>query len=76
MNFVRINCQQQFLSKLKGVIDPEQKRKIIGTEFYKVFWDEIRERYAGGFFARAPFILIGLRAARAMRPPLKRTIIR
>ncbi len=52
MNFVRINCQQQFLSKLKGVIDPEQKRKIIGTEFYKVFWDEIRERYAGGFFAQ------------------------
>ena len=52
MNFVRINCQEQFLSHLKGVTDPEQKRKIIGTEFYKVFWDEIRARYSGGFFAQ------------------------
>ncbi len=52
MNFVRINCQEQFLSKLKGVVDPEDKRKIIGTEFYKVFWDEIRARYSNGFFAQ------------------------
>ena len=52
MNFVRINCQEQFLAKLKGVTDPEDKRKIIGTEFYKVFWDEIRARYADGFFAQ------------------------
>ena len=52
MNFVRINCQEQFLSHLKGVTDPEQKRRIIGTEFYKVFWDEIRARYSGGFFAQ------------------------
>lgn len=52
MNFVRINCQEQFLAKLKGVIDPEDKRKIIGTEFYKVFWDEIRARYSNGFFAQ------------------------
>ena len=52
MNFVRINCQDQFLSHLKGVTDPEEKRRIIGTEFYKVFWDEIRERYSGGFFAQ------------------------
>lgn len=52
MNFVRVNCQDTFLSKLKGVTDPEEKRKIIGTEFYKVFWDEIRNRYSGGFFAQ------------------------
>ena len=52
MNFVRVNCQDVFLEKLKGAVDPEEKRKIIGTEFYKVFWDEIRERYSGGFFAQ------------------------
>lgn len=52
MNFVRVNCQKQFLEKLKGVSDPEQKRKIIGTEFYKVFWDKIREEADGGFFAQ------------------------
>ena len=52
MNFVRVNCQKEFISKLKGVTDPEQKRKIIGTEFYKVFWDKIREEADGGFFAQ------------------------
>ncbi len=52
MNFVRINCQEQFLSHMKGVVDPEEKRKIIGTEFYRVFWDVIRARYSGGFFAQ------------------------
>ncbi len=52
MNFVRINCQEKFLSHMKGVADPEEKRRIIGTEFYKVFWDEIRARYSGGFFAQ------------------------
>ncbi len=52
MNFVRVNCQQHFLEKLKGVSDPEQKRKIIGTEFYNVFWDKVRETGADGFFAQ------------------------
>ena len=52
MNFVRVNCQKEFVAKLKGVTDPEQKRKIIGTEFYKVFWDKIREEADGGFFAQ------------------------
>lgn len=52
MNFVRVNCQKQFLEKLKGVSDPEQKRKIIGTEFYNVFWEEIRKQGAVGYFAQ------------------------
>ena len=52
MNFVRINCQKQFLEKLKGVSDPETKRKIIGTEFYNVFWNKIREEGTDGFFAQ------------------------
>lgn len=52
MNFVRINCQDEFLSKLKGVSEPESKRKIIGTEFYKVFWGKIRENYGSGYFAQ------------------------
>ena len=53
MKFVRVNCQEHFLECLRGVTDPEQKRKIIGTEFYKVFWDEVRKQ--GGndaFFAQ------------------------
>ena len=50
MNFVRVNCKDKFLSALKGVTDPEQKRKIIGTEFYNVFWDKIREQGTDGLF--------------------------
>ncbi|MBR3269607.1 MAG: glutamine-hydrolyzing GMP synthase [Oscillospiraceae bacterium] len=52
MNFVRVNAQKHFLEKLRGVTDPEQKRKIIGTEFYNVFWDRIRREGADGFFAQ------------------------
>ena len=52
MNFIRINCQEEFLSNLKGVSEPEAKREIIGTEFYKVFWNKIREDYGTGFFAQ------------------------
>lgn len=52
MNFIRVNCQEHFLSALKGVTDPEEKRKIIGTEFYKVFWEEIRKQSDKGYFAQ------------------------
>lgn len=43
MNFVRVNAQERFLSKLRGVSDPEQKRKIIGEEFIRVFEDEAKK---------------------------------
>ena len=53
MKFVRVNCQEHFLNCLKGVTDPEEKRRIIGTEFYKVFWDEIRRQGGSeGYFAQ------------------------
>jgi len=39
VNFNSVNAKQQFLSKLKGVTDPEQKRKIVGEEFIKIFTD-------------------------------------
>ena len=52
MNFVRVNCREYYLEKLKGVSDPEKKRKIIGRAFYKVFWDEIRKQDEMGFFAQ------------------------
>lgn len=40
MNLIRVNAQERFLNKLKGVIDPEEKRKIIGEEFIRVFEEE------------------------------------
>ena len=52
MKFVRVNCGAEFIEKLKGAVDPEEKRHIIGTEFYNVFWNKIREEASGGFFAQ------------------------
>tara|TARA_Y100001968_G_scaffold333948_1_gene401674 strand:- start:7139 stop:8725 length:1587 start_codon:yes stop_codon:yes gene_type:complete len=40
INVEYINARERFVSKLKGVIDPEEKRKIIGTEFIRVFEEE------------------------------------
>jgi GMP synthase (glutamine-hydrolysing) len=40
MNFVHVDASERFLEKLSGVIDPEQKRHIIGEEFVKVFEEE------------------------------------
>jgi GMP synthase (glutamine-hydrolysing) len=40
MNLIRVNCKDRFLGRLKGVTDPEQKRKIIGEEFIRVFEEE------------------------------------
>ncbi|MDE1861404.1 MAG: glutamine-hydrolyzing GMP synthase [Thaumarchaeota archaeon] len=37
IDFVAINAGERFLSRLTGVVDPEQKRKIVGEEFVKVF---------------------------------------
>ncbi|WP_077210690.1 glutamine-hydrolyzing GMP synthase [Bacillus dakarensis] len=40
MNVIKVDAKDRFLSKLKGVSDPEKKRKIIGNEFIYVFDDE------------------------------------
>jgi GMP synthase (glutamine-hydrolysing) len=40
MKVVKIDARDRFLGKLAGVADPEQKRKIIGTEFIRVFEEE------------------------------------
>ncbi|MBC8535632.1 glutamine-hydrolyzing GMP synthase [Feifania hominis] len=39
-NFIRVDAQDRFLSRLAGVADPETKRKIIGEEFIRVFEQE------------------------------------
>ncbi|AXU26184.1 TPA: glutamine-hydrolyzing GMP synthase [Clostridioides difficile] len=40
INLIRVNAEDRFLSKLKGVSEPEAKRKIIGEEFIRVFEEE------------------------------------
>ncbi len=43
LNFIRVNAQERFYSKLAGVTEPEQKRKIIGEEFIRVFEEEAKK---------------------------------
>ena len=43
LNLIRVNAEDRFLSKLKGVTEPEQKRKIIGEEFIRTFEDEAKK---------------------------------
>jgi GMP synthase (glutamine-hydrolysing) len=43
VNFIRVNAQERFYQKLAGVSEPEQKRKIIGEEFIRVFEEEAKK---------------------------------
>ena len=43
LNFIRVNAQERYYSKLAGVTEPEEKRKIIGEEFIRVFEEEAKK---------------------------------
>ena len=43
MNLIRVNAEERFLRKLSSITEPEQKRKIIGEEFIRVFEDEAKK---------------------------------
>ena len=43
LNFIRVNAQERYYSKLAGVTEPEAKRKIIGEEFIRVFEEEAKK---------------------------------
>ncbi len=43
LNFIRVDAAERFYSKLAGVTEPEQKRKIIGEEFIRVFEEEAQK---------------------------------
>ena len=43
MNLIVVDAEERFLARLKGVTDPEEKRKIIGEEFIRVFEEEQRK---------------------------------
>lgn len=52
MNFIRVNAKDRFLERLKGVTDPEVKRKTIGEEFIRVFEEEGRKIKEVDFLAQ------------------------
>ncbi len=43
INFVMVNAQERFMQALRGVAEPERKRKVIGEEFIRVFEEEARK---------------------------------
>ena len=43
LNFIRVNAQERFYEKLAGAVEPEDKRKIIGEEFIRVFEEEAKK---------------------------------
>ena len=51
-NLVYVDAVDRFLDKLAGVCDPEQKRKIIGAEFIRVFEEEARKLEGIGFLGQ------------------------
>jgi len=52
MKIITINASQRFLRKLKGITDPEEKRKIIGNEFIRVFEEEAKKLKGVKFLAQ------------------------
>lgn len=52
LNFIRVNAQERYYSKLAGVTEPERKRKIIGEEFIRVFEEEAKKIGAVDFLAQ------------------------
>ena len=52
LNIIKVDAQDRFLGKLKGVTDPEKKRKIIGNEFIQVFNDEAKKLHGIEFLAQ------------------------
>jgi len=52
MNLSTVDAQKRFLVRLKDVVDPEEKRKIIGDEFIKVFTDRSKRVKDVGFLAQ------------------------
>jgi GMP synthase (glutamine-hydrolysing) len=53
---VHVDAQDRFLQRLAGIEDPEEKRKIIGAEFIRVFQEEAERVGDAAFLAQEPSI--------------------
>ncbi len=56
-NLVYVDAQARFLDKLAGIFDPEEKRKIIGTEFIRIFEEEARKQDDISYLAQGTIYL-------------------
>ena len=70
-NLVYVDAVDRFLNKLAGVVDPEEKRKIIGTEFIRVFEEEAHKLEGIDFLAQGTIypdiIESGTKTAKAVK---------
>lgn len=52
VDFVHVHAEDRYAALLDGVVDPEEKRRIIGTEFWRVFFDEAQKLDGVQFLAQ------------------------
>ena len=52
LHFVRVNAAERFLNRLTGITDPDDKRRIVGEEFLRVFEEEARKLGTVDFLAQ------------------------
>jgi GMP synthase (glutamine-hydrolysing) len=52
LHFIRVNAAQRFLERLAGVVDPDEKRRIVGEEFVRVFENEAKKLGTVDFLAQ------------------------
>ena len=75
INFVRVDAGDRFLTKLAGVTDPEEKRKIIGEEFIRVFEEEARKIGAVDFLAQGTIYPDVIESGQGRLPSSRATIM-
>jgi len=56
LKLIRINAQDRFLERLRGVTDPEEKRKIIGEEFIRVFEENVKNLQGEYYLAQGTIL--------------------
>lgn len=57
-NLIYVDATERYLTKLEGVADPEQKRKIIGAEFIRILRKKQESWRESNFWVREPFTRI------------------
>lgn len=63
LNFIRVNAQQRYYDRLKGIDEPEEKRKIIGAEFIHIFEEEAKKSAKWITWCKVPFTPMSLSPA-------------
>ena len=69
LNMLYVDASDRFLRRLQGVIDPEEKRRVVGEEFIRVFEESAAELGTPSTSPKAPFTQTLLRARRRGTPP-------